>query len=164
MMLEAPDNHHLDEAQGWLGLGDWVSANEALDKIQPALCAHPVVLEIRVQVYEAASQWAAAAEVSRALTAISPGCPFGWVHWANSLYGLKLAKDARDVLLSAAGRFPDDHLIRYGLACCFCRLGDFPEAFRWLEQAIALAGAGDIRQMIFSNPDLQPLWDGLKKI
>lgn len=163
MMPGPPDNHHLDEAQGWLGLGDWASANEALDRIQSALCAHPAVLEVRVQVYEAAGQWAAAAEVSRALTAISPELPFGWVHWAHSLYSLKQVKEAREVLLSVKDRFPRDYLIHYSLACCACRLENFTEALQWLEKAIALAENGDVRQMVFDNPDLKPLWGGLEK-
>lgn len=162
-MPEQPDNRHLEEAQGWLGLGDWTSANEALDRIQSALCTHPAVLEVRVQVYEAAGQWAAAAEVSRALTAISPECAFGWIHWAYSLYVLKQVREARDVLLSVEGRFPNDQLIHYSLACCACRLGNFTEASRWLEKVISLTGGGDIRRMVFDNPDFQPLWGGLEK-
>jgi hypothetical protein len=42
--LDLPDIHHLRAAQGWLELGNHLEANEELEKIAPALRAHPSVL------------------------------------------------------------------------------------------------------------------------
>ena len=35
--LPLPDQRHLDAAEGWLGLGDHLAANEELEEISPQL-------------------------------------------------------------------------------------------------------------------------------
>lgn len=50
--LPFPDQRYLDAAQGWLGLGDFLAANEELDNITPELRAHPVALAVRYEVYK----------------------------------------------------------------------------------------------------------------
>jgi len=157
--LEPPDSHHLEAAQGWLGLGDWMSANQELDSIRIEFCTHPGVLQARFQVYAAANLWPMAAEMARALTALVPDNPFGWIDWAYSLYELKRLPEARTVLLSVVDKFPGDYLIRYSLACYACQMGDLKEASKWLERAVGIADAKDVKQMVLNNPDLQPLWD-----
>ena len=56
-------------------------------------------------------------------------------------------------------KFPGDYLIRYSLACYACQMGDLKEASKWLERAVGIADAKDVKQMVLNNPDLQPLWD-----
>jgi predicted Zn-dependent protease len=157
--LVPPDTHHLNAAQGWLGLGDWASAGEELDKISSECWAHTGVLETRFQIYAAAKQWAMAAAIARALTAINPGCPLSWIDCAYALYESGRIGEAQNILLSVADQFPDEYLIRYSLACYACQLGNYREALQWLEKAVALADATEARQMALPNPDLQPLWD-----
>ena len=157
--LEPPDSCHLDAAQGWLGLGDWASANEELDKISPEFRAHSGVLQARFHVYAAAKQWAMAAGIARAITIISPDSPFGWMDLAYVLYELERAEDARTVLLSIVDKFPNEYLIFYSLACYTCQLGNYREALEWLQKAIRLANTSEVKQMVVNNPDLQPLWD-----
>ena len=48
--LQHPDSFYLDAAQGWLGLGDHVQANEELEQISPTMRAHPDVLAVRYDV------------------------------------------------------------------------------------------------------------------
>lgn len=157
--LNPPDSHHLDAAQGWLGLGDWASANHELDEISLESCTHHSVLQTRFQVYAAANLWAMAAEMARALTVLDPANPFGWIDWAYSLYELNRVHEARKVLMSVVEKFPGEYLIRYSLACYACQLGDLKEAFQWLEKAVHLADEKEVKQMVLNNPDLQPLWD-----
>jgi hypothetical protein len=38
-------------------------------------------------------------------------------------------------------------------------MGDLKEASKWLERAVGIADAKDVKQMVLNNPDLQPLWD-----
>lgn len=162
--LEPPDKYHLDAAQGWLGLGDWVSANRELDEINVKFWTNPAVLLVRFQVCAAANQWVMAAEMARALTVFKPESPFGWIDWAYSLYELNRVNEARNVLLPVVDKFPNEYLIRYSLACYACHLGDFKEALEWLHKAIALADMKDVKQMVLNNPDLQPLWDEMERI
>ena len=56
MNFSLNDQRHLAAAQGWLGLGDWLEANEELDQIAPGIRAHPAVLSLRYGVCRGSSQ------------------------------------------------------------------------------------------------------------
>jgi len=45
------DQRHLEAARGWLGLGDWQSANDELEEITPGVRAASGVLLVRVKIY-----------------------------------------------------------------------------------------------------------------
>jgi hypothetical protein len=47
----------LNAAEGWLGLGDHLAANEELEQISPELRGDPRVLDIRLQIYWKAENW-----------------------------------------------------------------------------------------------------------
>jgi predicted Zn-dependent protease len=157
--LEPPDSHHLSAAQGWLGLGDWISANQELDKINAEHCAHLSVLQVRLQIYAAAKQWAMAAGIARALAVTNPDQPSGWIDWAYALYELGRTNEARSVLLSVVDKFPKEHLIRYCLACYACQLGNLKEALDWLEKAKSLTEPKEVKELVLKNPYLKPLWN-----
>jgi tetratricopeptide (TPR) repeat protein len=164
--LEPPDSIHLNAAEGWLGLGDYLEANEELEQIAPRLRVHPDVLEIRWQIYAKELKWEACRDIARSITQIEPGRPCGWIHYAYSMRrapngGLKAA---REILLPAAEKFPQVSIIPYNLACYDCQLGNMKEALQWLEKAIDLAGKKDIRLMALEDPDLEPLWNDISEI
>ena len=46
----------MEAAEGWLGLGDHLAANEELEQITVALRAHPKVLMVRWQIYAKAKK------------------------------------------------------------------------------------------------------------
>jgi len=74
------DHRHLERAEGWLGLGDWQSANDELDENTPQIRAHPDVLLVRVEVYLKAGSPNMAQPVARTLTKARGG---DWhVHYA----------------------------------------------------------------------------------
>ena len=54
--------------------------------------------------------------------------------------------------------------MRYKLACYCCQLGDLKGAWKWLEQAIDVAGKKDIRTKALNDPDLEPLWVNIAEI
>jgi predicted Zn-dependent protease len=135
-----------------------------LEQITPMVRAHPDVLLVRWDIYAKAKKWEMAAEVARGITEILPEKPFGWVHWAFSLHELKRTKEAWDVLFPVVDKFPDEHIIRYNLACYACQLGNLKDAEEWLKKAFDVAGKKDIRAMALEDPDLQPLWDKIGEI
>lgn len=161
--LPLPDQRHLDAAEGWLGLGDHLSANEELEQITPVFRAHPEVLAIRWLVYSKAGKWELAVEVARILSEILPDNSWGFIQYAYSLHELKRTKEAWGVLIPVVDKFPD-HIIRYNLACYACQLGNVEEALAWLVKAIALAGKKEIREMALNDPDLEPLRDKIRDI
>lgn len=83
--LDPPDSHNLSAAIGWLGLGNRQEANEELEKIAPALRAHPDVLEVRWQVYAKAGKWEPCVDLGNSLVKSPPERSVGWIHRSLSL-------------------------------------------------------------------------------
>ncbi|SPE53331.1 conserved hypothetical protein [Verrucomicrobia bacterium] len=162
-LLQPPDSFHLQAAQGWFELGNLVEAAKELEQITPELHGHPDVLVVRVRLAEAAGQWEHVAEVARKIAEALPDNHFGWFMLAYALHELKRTKEAREILVSVAAKFPEEFLMRYNLACYACRLGDLKEAREWLEQAVALAGAKQIKDLALKDPDLEPLWGEVRE-
>lgn len=73
--LPYPDHRHLEAAEGWIGLGNYLEANEELELITPQLKAHPFVLELRYKIYSTAKRWEMAAEVARGMSEMMPENP-----------------------------------------------------------------------------------------
>jgi predicted Zn-dependent protease len=162
--LEPPDDFFLKSAEGWLELGDWLEANEELERITPAMRAHPNVLRMRWEIYAKAGKWEMAAEVGRGISVAWPDNPWGFIHYAFALHELKRTKEAWGVLIPIADKFPDEFRISYNLACYCCQLGELKDSMQWLEKAIELAGENDIRLMALEDDDLEPLWKDIRQI
>ena len=164
--LSHPNNLHLQAAQGWLGLGDVLAANEELDQIVPEFRAHPTVLWIRYQIYAQAKKWDLATEIAATLTEQLPNDPAFWISLAYSTRRKEggSIQEAKAILIKAKTLFPICYLIAYNLACYECQLGNLKEAMEFLEAAIDLAGKKDIRTRALDDPDLEPLWPKISEI
>lgn len=163
--LEKPDRIHLNAAEGWLGLGDLVSASDELEQITPAFRAHPAVLLMRCNIYQAAKKWECMIPIAETLVQQLPKLAEAWLQRSYALHELKRTQEAYDLLLPAAGKFPTLWIIPYNLACYACQLGKFKEAMKRLEKAIDLAGKEeDIRLMALEDSDLEPLWKDIGEI
>jgi len=114
-------------------------------------------LFVRYDVYTAASRWELAAEIAQAICRIAPTNPIGFVRLAFCLHEMRRTKEAWNVLLPLASRFPGEYLIAYNLACYACQLGNGEDAQQWLKKAFALAGAREVKRMALEDPDLEPL-------
>ncbi|HWF19033.1 MAG TPA: tetratricopeptide repeat protein [Verrucomicrobiae bacterium] len=158
MKLEPPDTHHVNAAQGWLGLGNANEANAELDKIPDALQSHPDVLELRWQVYANARKWQQCVEVGARLVELAPRKPQGWIHRSYALHELKQTRDALEALLPAVTLFPKEWLIQYNLACYCCRLDEPERALQFLRQAFKLGDAKEVKPMALTDPDLREVW------
>ena len=157
--LEQADRVHLNAAEGWFGLGDLVSASDELEKITPAFRAHPAVLLMRCKIYQAAKKWDYLIEISQTLIEQLPKLAEAWIHRSYALHELNQTREAFDLLLPAAKKFPKLPVIPYNLACYACQLGKLEDAMKQIEQAIDLADKkNDIRLDALEDPDLEPLW------
>jgi predicted Zn-dependent protease len=166
MSLDQTDKHHLNAALGWLGLGDWRSANDELDNITSTARAQPLVLSVQYEIYSKAKKWDSAAEIASALVKLLPEQPEFWVSLA---YSIRRKPDggipqAKEVLTEARVKFPKEYIIAYNLACYECQLGDRKRALLHCEEAVDLAGKKDIRQMALDDPDLESLWPNSAQI
>jgi tetratricopeptide (TPR) repeat protein len=152
--LEPPDIHHLNAAEGWLGLGNLIEAERELANLSSRILSHPEVLRVKYDYYGKARQWELAAETAQLLSEVVPETPYGWIHLAYALHELKRTPEAYNVLIPIMDRFPEEFVIRYNLACYSCQMGDLDEARAWLKKAIALAGTKTIKEMALDDTDL----------
>ena len=160
--LSTIDLHHLRAAEGWLGLGDVISASDELEEITPGARAHPVVLSMRYRIYAKAEKWSMAAEVAEGLTAMLPGEPGNWIHLA---YATRRktgggVPDAKRILLVAQVKFPRDWHFPFNIACYCAQLYQFDEAKKWLKKAIEIE-TKTVQKLAVNDPDLKPLWDSM---
>jgi len=164
--LEPPDSHYISAAVGWLELGVPKEAEAELDQIAAGLQMHPDVLEVRWVILAQTRRWDAALEIARTLLRKAPHRSSGWLHQAYSLrrLGQQGLKDAWDALLPAYDKFPREPTIPYNLSCYACQMSRFEEARTWLRRALKLGDKDKIKQMALDDPDLEPLWDEIKKL
>ena len=163
--IEPPDIHCLSAAVGWMELGLPAEAETELDKISAPLQCHPDVLEVRWLLLAQTRRWENALAVAQALLKGAPNRSSGWLHQAYSLR--RVSKDglqqARQALLPAYDKFPREPTIAYNLSCYACQMQQLEEARAWLRCALKIGGKRKIKQMALDDPDLQPLWEEIRK-
>jgi tetratricopeptide (TPR) repeat protein len=162
--LTPPDSHYLNAAAGWCELGNFSEARAELHRISTPNRDHPQVLAEEWRIYATEKQWLPALEVARRLIEVAPEIAAGWINQSYSLHEMKLTHEARDQLALVAEKFPAVSTIPYNLACYACQLGNPVEARQWLDKAIEISGSEDIKRMALSDPDLQPMWEEIKKM
>jgi predicted Zn-dependent protease len=160
--LTLEDARHLRAAEGWLGLGDFVSASNELEEITARERAHPAVLSLRYAIYAKAGRWDMAAEVAEGLAAMLPDKPDIWVNLADATRrktggGIP---EAKRILLVAQVKFPKEYRIPFNLACYCAQLGELKEAGQWLKKAMAI-DEKTVQKLALDDPDLKPLWDSM---
>lgn len=161
--LGRPDSFHVLAAEGWLELGDHLSAKEELEKLAPELRTHPNVLELRWQIYAKAREWEVCLDIGTALLKIDPGSEVGWVRTAAAYHGLKDYSSAFAALAPALDKFPKSAYVKYDLACYHCLLGRLPEARALLIDALKLGGQ-QLKLHSLGDPDLKQLRDKIGNI
>jgi predicted Zn-dependent protease len=159
--LEPPDRLRLQDAEGWIGLGDYASANDELEQISPASRDHPDVLQLRWRMCAKAEKWDTCLDIATALTTLMPERRFGWIHRAHSLHRLGRTQEAKDLLVSVVNDFGSNSTVPFHLARYCCGLGQADEAFRWLEKAVAAADNPEkllrLRKQVLEDPALELL-------
>lgn len=158
--LSIEDTRRLLAAQGWIELGDAVSAGDELADISPQEWTHPAVLQIRYVIYAKRGQWDTAAEVAEALASLLPDAPGTWINLAFATRrktggGVPAAKK---ILLTAEPKFPGDYVIPFNLACYCSQLHEFEQAERWLKKAAAIDEKA-VQEIAADDLDLKPFWE-----
>ena len=162
--LEAPDNHVVSAAIGWLGLGNVEEARAELASISPSQRNHPDVLEVRWLICAEQSKWDEALQIARALMASAPERSSGWLHQAYALRRVPEGgvKQAWHALLPAFDKFPKEAVISYNLSCYACQMKQLEAARVWFKRASFLGGKEKFKRMALEDPDLEPLWEELR--
>jgi predicted Zn-dependent protease len=161
--LDDSDRLHLEAAQGWLGMSDWREANSELDRITPAMRAHPSVLRTRILVCIAAEKWESMHEIAQALVVKLPYDALMCIYAAMALDRLNRTKEAYNLLESFVKRFPNHAQLHYDLARYACKIGMLQEAKSSLERAIDVS-ENDILQQALEDTALERLWADISGI
>lgn len=164
--LGPPDSHHLNAAEGWMGLGDRAEAAAELARISARNRRHPDVLETRWALQAHENRWDDALVTARELLEKAPTRSAAWLHHS---YALRRAtggglQQAWGALLPAATKFPDEPIICFNLACYSCQLGNLDEARGWLKRSLKLGERDKIKLMALVDEDLAPLWPEIRKL
>lgn len=155
--LTYPDLHHARAADGWLDLNAAAEARLELDKLTPAACLQPEVLDLHWRLASLIPDWAKAVRIADQIISLAPESPSGWIHRSFALHELRRTAEALDNLVLAEARFPTNSIIPYNLACYACQMGDLPLARRWLKRAVEMKGIKQLRELALDDPDLAPL-------
>jgi predicted Zn-dependent protease len=164
--LEPPDTHYLSAAVGWLELGNPAEAKAELASIRTAQQEHPDVLEVRWLISAQQARWEEGLQIARSLLHLAPDRSSGWLHQAYALRRVEngSVKKAWDALLPAAEKFPREPVISYNLSCYACQMRQLDAARALLKRAAFISGREKIKRMALEDPDLQPLWDEIRKL
>jgi Flp pilus assembly protein TadD len=164
-VLPPPDNHHFSAAVGWLELGNARESRAELDQVAALHQGDLGVLEVRWLICAREHDWGQALAVARLQRELHEGNPAGWLHLAYALRrvpggGLEAAWDA---LAPAHDRFPTEPTLAYNLACYACQLQKLDLARAWLDKAQDVGGHEPIKALALGDPDLEPLWEELRR-
>jgi uncharacterized protein HemY len=141
--LAPNDQQHLQAAEGWLHLGDHVSAFNELEGIAPASRAHPSVLRARYEIYVRAGKWESAFQLAEGMTRLEKleDSPEPFILRSRAARQMKDGGllMAFDLLNDVAPNFRDAPEVPFHLACFAFQLGRTDEARQLLQRALAAA-------------------------
>ena len=146
----------MDAAQGWLGLGDPLSARQELEQIPASLNSHPRVLLVHSELFAATKRWEESSAYAHAALQTAPDLWDGWIKRSYALHEIKRTREAFDLLLPAAKKFPDLWLVPYNLACYSAQLNLLEDAETWFDRALKI-DAKNVKHAAHDDPDLIPL-------
>jgi tetratricopeptide (TPR) repeat protein len=164
MNLPIADLLHLQAAEGWLELGNFLEANNELEEIEPLSRAHPDVLEMRCRIYEAAGKWEMSLAVAKTLCDQLPKWLPGWIHQARCLHELGRTHEAYHLLVDVVELFPDNQTIRYDIAVYAAQRGLLEEAVEWLKLVFKVDGDGEFRKRGLEDERLDKVWQQIGKL
>src|SRR5262245_48052470 len=116
----------------------FLEADTELDKIDPFNRAAPEVLAIRLAIYHGLKQWELMQEMAKRLANFQPD-DVQWI--ASYAYATRRAESipaAKEILLNAEPKFPQEAIIKYNLACYFCQTGDIQKGKDYLRRAFEI--------------------------
>lgn len=155
--LEPPDSHFVLAAQGWLELGLPAESRAELERVSSALQGHPAVLDVRWEICAREKRWDQALALAQALIGLVPEDAGSWIRRSFALHELHRTQEAWDNLLQVSPQFPAVSVIPYNLACYACQMGRLEEARTWLDRAMKVGIAREIKSMALRDQDLAPM-------
>jgi tetratricopeptide (TPR) repeat protein len=160
MPLEPPDQKFFEAACGYAQLGMFLDANAELEKVDPYKRAAPEILALRVAIYKGLERWELMQVVAQRLVEFDVRNIDFVISYAFATRRAESIEAAKQILLNAEPKFPNQAVIKYNLACYFCQLEDLESAKDYLKRAFEIDP--NWRLQALEDEDLQPLWDSLQ--
>lgn len=152
----------LTQIHGYMDLGMFGDANDAVESLPPEIKATPEVLSLRVEIFRALVSWELMREVAGHLARMNRVEPKHWLNLACATRRCRDLKAAEAVLLESLKRHVGVAVIHFNLACYCAQMGELDKArFRLLE---AYTLDGNFMRLAVRDPDLEPLWKELGKV
>lgn len=151
---------HFRAATGFLELGMLDDAATELAEIDPKEKLRPEVIDFWVALYCRARKWDAMEAMARKMVALRSEDPGTWIKWAFATRRAASIDAAREILLQAEEKHPDDPTIQFNMGCYACQTGNLAEASERVKKAIQIDAS--FRDIAMNDPDLEPIWDKLR--
>ncbi len=148
------------EVSGFIELGMLADAEERLRALEEAQRRMPAVMACWCELAAARQDWPEAQRRARALAETHPDSGSGWFWLGFAARRVVSPRAAWEAMRPARGRFPDEPVVDYNLACYACLCGEAGEARAILEPL--LAKWPEWREVALRDQDLAPLhrWIG----
>ncbi|MBI4662945.1 MAG: hypothetical protein HY735_29400 [Verrucomicrobia bacterium] len=162
--IEPPDKHFLLAAQGWMELGDQLEAFRELKRIAPEFSRHPEVVNARLELYSQIRGEQGARIIADIISEFDLSELVIQVRRSRDSHAAHRKTSACRQTPCVPLRLPLLFAVPYNLACYACQLGNLTEAWEWLQVAVELCDATEIRNLALNDPDLEALWDRIKEL
>jgi tetratricopeptide (TPR) repeat protein len=157
-MLSLADIHHLEAAEGWLERKQYADCFRELDRIDPNHRGDARELTLWWKLYNATSQWSAAANLALRIQRRFPNDLAAYLWRSMALAKLGFSESAYNNLKPVAFEFTNTGLAPFFLAQYACDLGNFTEAREWLAIAFEAPDAEHLKAHAQHEPRLEKLW------
>lgn len=146
---------HLSYTVGYMQLGMYQDAEREIQSIPEVHKNHPDVLALAVELYHSTHEWTKLLETSRNLIDANPENPGGWVSCAYATRRIEGIEQARELLLEAHEKHPEEPIILFNLGCYAAQCGALDTAEAYVRRAINLDPS--FRKVAQEDEDLEPL-------
>ena len=144
---------------GYLSLGMYDDANEALESLPTEIKTHRLVLWARLDLLVEMRKWEEGVLLGESLCKLWPDQREFVIRTAYCLHELKRTAEAKDMLLNAPASHRESAVFNYNLACYETQLGNIDEAKKLLVSCFQKDK--DFRGQALDDPDLEPLWESI---
>ena len=150
------DRSLLEPFAGYLSLGMFEDANDALEDLPNGLKVHPLVLGSRLTLLIAMKRWEDSVILARSLTKLWPEEPAFYFQTSFCLHELRRTSEAKAALMAAPADVQGQPHFLFKLACYEAQLGNVARA-KELLKACFEEDEG-MKQAALDDPDLKPVW------
>ena len=156
-MIDPQNKMKILAAQGYLEIGMVEDALREMEALPENEKTSNECLSVYLEIFRETGEWDRMEKTAQRLCQTDKQNVKRWLDCAFARYHLDSVESARETLLAATERFPDEALVHFQLACCECQLGNIAEAKKHLNQSKKLCPVCRVLALT-DEGDLDPIW------